>query len=956
MTIDAASALRGAKRAMASKGAYSIVIVLMMSLTAVPYHAEATHVPRSNTGMPAVTESYYKEIVNDLIPFLDNGSQLLDRMNEVFANATYNSTLIPNGSHFNESQLALLFSAARQNVNVTKSVQSIFTDPGNFSRKLDAANSILKSSRNFTYNLSSAVNHAIFDLNHLRLRQERNVDYAQSFVHTLHDPLNSRQAVSIALNATRLQAEVLGYGWESPSEWPARSSPSAAIRTLLDIYGITPVGDLLTKILAYDLLPDPVRSSLTKFVDAYVAFDNLTRHAYTNPSLLKMRDRSFTIAGSANSTVDYILTSGSTPPWARLFSESGINLSKVLPMRNELLQEAERLAGDLRALDPADIPLVLRTCDPVQASLDLTLNGTSIPLPDIPTWPNPDPNNPQYTNGSRPPGFIAPSPSSEHSSSIVTPSINVTLGVLSIEILGCDTTYNKDMRLLIDNGGNDTYLNNAGGSGGREGEGGGCIVLQVGLGGAHGPSPGPAALIDVDGNDQYTSRRACGINGGGYGAIGFLYDAGGNDTYTGKSNAINGGAALGGLGFLLDAGGNEVYNTSDPREGGGVNGGAYVGGMGFLLDGSGDDHYTAGSAAVNAGSQLAIGMLIDLGGNDKYTAKDSASNGGSIAGYALLFDGAGNDEYNATSYAVNGGGISGSVSVLSDIAGNDTYLSGRDGGVNGGALASVSMLIDGNGNDTYSGGAWGVNGGAGGFFGPTGRLLPGIGILIDGAGKNTFEAGAVAVNGGGVLGGMGHLVSGTDADTYTATHFGTNGGGAYFGTGFLLDPGGADEYSAGANGTNGGAWGYLENDFAPYVFPAAGYLLDLDGSDRYTALHNGTNGGAVVGVGVLVDRRGNDVYNATAGGANGGGAYGHGNDSYAWKRYVDSSIGLLIDSGGNDTLLATTGGVNGGGNDATGLLLNGGGTDRYEDGEGGTGQDKTVVPKGNYGAQLDVLS
>jgi hypothetical protein len=45
--------------------------------------------------------------------------------------------------------------------------------------------------------------------------------------------------------------------------------------------------------------------------------------------------------------------------------------------------------------------------------------------------------------------------------------------------------------------------------------------------------------------------------------------------------------------------------------------------------------------------------------------------------------------------------------------------------------------------------------------------------------------------------------------------------------------------------------------------------------------------------------------------------------------------------------------VNGAGSLGVGALVDGGGTDTYVDQLGGAGTDKTVVPKGTLGAQID---
>ncbi|HVM35165.1 MAG TPA: hypothetical protein VM784_07460, partial [Actinomycetota bacterium] len=144
---------------------------------------------------------------------------------------------------------------------------------------------------------------------------------------------------------------------------------------------------------------------------------------------------------------------------------------------------------------------------------------------------------------------------------------------LCIDLQGANNTYATDCALHIDVGGNDTYLNNAGGSNLL---GGSCTTAQAGAG----------ALLDFGGNDTYgDGTRTCGANGGGYNGAGFLLDLGsGNDSYAAGDEGTNGGGSLG-AGFLLDGGGNDHYEAG----GLGTNGGGDLVGAGFLLDAGGND-------------------------------------------------------------------------------------------------------------------------------------------------------------------------------------------------------------------------------------------------------------------------------------------------------------------------------------------------------------------------------
>jgi hypothetical protein len=251
-------------------------------------------------------------------------------------------------------------------------------------------------------------------------------------------------------------------------------------------------------------------------------------------------------------------------------------------------------------------------------------------------------------------------------------------------------------------------------------------------------------------------------------------------------------------------------------------------------------------------------------------------------------------------------------------SGNDTYT------------ADCALIIDTLGDDTYLNNAGGnaINSAC-----DLTQVSQGpAGALIDTDGDDQYISGrGCGINGGGFFG-AGFLLDTDGNDTHTAGTFGTNGGGRN-GVGLLVDSDGADTYRAGDIGTNGGG------DIG------AGLLIDAEQNDTYTAGAAAVNGGGDLGVGMLVDAQGDDTYNAGSQGANGGGEGGD---------------GKLIDVRGVDSYTATgfSGlglGSNGAGDLGLGLLLDTGGFgDTYSDFDGGTGTDRTVVPKGIVGAQVDL--
>lgn len=329
--------------------------------------------------------------------------------------------------------------------------------------------------------------------------------------------------------------------------------------------------------------------------------------------------------------------------------------------------------------------------------------------------------------------------------------------ILCLDPDGVDSIWTANCLLTVDVGGDDVYLNNAGGSGV-----GGCSGIASVV-------PGAAALVDLAGDDRYVSERDCAVNGGGAVGSGFLLDASGNDVYAAGSTGTNGGAVLG-TGLLVDLSGDDRYEA----RGTGTNGGS-VTGAALLLDLAGDDAYVAGSQGVNGGAWgLGTGFLVDLGGTDAYEARDltgvpsygAANGGGALRGSGFLMDvggglqvfrsestvsngaamdfGAtgfllsvgGDTRYETGRWATNGGAFNFAAGLLIDVGGNDAYSAlgpapvGVSSATNGGASAGVAVLIDTSGNDSYSALDNGVNGGT---------FLAGFGLLLDGGGVDAYS-------------------------------------------------------------------------------------------------------------------------------------------------------------------------------------------------------------------------
>lgn len=290
---------------------------------------------------------------------------------------------------------------------------------------------------------------------------------------------------------------------------------------------------------------------------------------------------------------------------------------------------------------------------------------------------------------------------------------------VAIYVTGEGRTYEEDCVLVVDDGGNDTYRNNAGGTRLRDNNDEDCSsvnLLQL--------AEPAAALVDLGGHDVYgnsSAPRLCGANGGGWFGAGFLLDAGGDDLYVARGGGANG-AGYYGQGFLADLGGDDTYEGGDA----GLSQGGGFAGRGTLVDAGGDDRYNGTGLGTNGATVAGVGLLVDAAGNDTYLG-GAITNGGALGGPALLLDGLGNDRYVGAAEAVNGGGFVGSGALV-DGAGDDLY-EGTRSAVNGGAIFGTGLLVDRGGDDRYVATFNGVNGGA----------SIGAAALVDGNGTDVYR-------------------------------------------------------------------------------------------------------------------------------------------------------------------------------------------------------------------------
>jgi len=275
-----------------------------------------------------------------------------------------------------------------------------------------------------------------------------------------------------------------------------------------------------------------------------------------------------------------------------------------------------------------------------------------------------------------------------------------------------DDRYRHDYALLVDQGGDDTYENNAGGN-----------LLDL----LRGPPSSPAPKKEP--------ARGCHTFGVDYpgecvSAVGLLIDGAGNDTY-GVFNAPD-----------PD---DDGFCTADPLVRRITTIGAAFAGVGVLVDGGGDDHYAGKTAALGSGHFAGVGILRDEGGNDTYTALRNSQGYALESGVGILRDDTGDDTYDwymtapldpaAPFQRPGAGGVvddtglcdnlprqmqgtaqtAGSVGILDDLQGADHYrgaplvkqpfppLDSMHGSQGWGGGGGLGVLTDHGGQDTYTG-------------------------------------------------------------------------------------------------------------------------------------------------------------------------------------------------------------------------------------------------------------
>lgn len=310
--------------------------------------------------------------------------------------------------------------------------------------------------------------------------------------------------------------------------------------------------------------------------------------------------------------------------------------------------------------------------------------------------------------------------------------------------------YKEDAALILDIGGNDVYLNNAGGT--RD---------QIPV----------AIVIDWGGDDHYAANenvsQGAGVLGGG-----ILIDLGGSDTF--QALDISQGTGIFGTGILYNAGGKTAFKGRQYCQGTGQFG------IGMLWSNDSETLYQCSEYGQALGLFNSVGMLFDEGGDDRYFlggltpdfrdpehATTSMGQGfgkgfraekdfdGISGGMGILVDRTGNDHY-AADYFAQGSSYYFGVGILNDLSGNDEYFAGRYA-QGAGIHSSVGVLTDRDGDDIYYA-SFGVSQGMGHDFG--------AGLLKDNRGNDIYIAGTLS-QGAATIGGLGMIVDAQGTDRYS---------------------------------------------------------------------------------------------------------------------------------------------------------------------------------------------
>lgn len=333
-----------------------------------------------------------------------------------------------------------------------------------------------------------------------------------------------------------------------------------------------------------------------------------------------------------------------------------------------------------------------------------------------------------------------------------------------------DNEYRGDFSLILELGGDDLYLNRAGGVDGRHEA---PVSVCLDLGGENqfiAPIKPVSSRRDESDKILAEDDRLDYCFGGALAGIGILAIVGDDDNIITGGSWSQGAAHLG-VGILWRQGlGDDTYRGLDHVQG------ASSFGVGLLVDDVGNDQFNATYGSQGYGGPAGIGLLLDQSGTDRYFAGNRYEDypqrpkGSFIAmsqgfgygllphcsgGIGILLDNEGDDHYHLHNQFGMGGSFWYGFGMLIDDGGNDFYETGNPGDYDGYTLGAaihlaLACMIDRKGNDTYF--ANKIGPAVGWNFSP--------GWLIDEAGNDNLKITAKDWNyaAAGVQNGCGFLV------------------------------------------------------------------------------------------------------------------------------------------------------------------------------------------------------
>ncbi len=338
----------------------------------------------------------------------------------------------------------------------------------------------------------------------------------------------------------------------------------------------------------------------------------------------------------------------------------------------------------------------------------------------------------------------------------------------------------------------------------------------------------PVSLaLDLEGDDVYSNADdELPAQGAAILGAAMLLDISGDDRYT--SGRLSQGAAMLGVGVLADLSGEDVYSMKTSGQGAG-----YFG-VGLLIEGSGDDEYTLWGDGQGYGGVGGVGSLVDGAGNDHYFAEPKVSKEVFRPDYhaheaELNYSYAQGCGVGRRGDITDGHSWAGGMGSILDLAGDDEYISGN-WSLGCGYWYGMGIAWDGGGDDLYDAGAWSM--GSGAHFA--------IGAQFDESGNDHYELWHPRSY--GLAFGHDYVIAlfadkaGDDVYRVQGDGFGWA---INMSQAFFFDLSGQDRYVCGGEHHHFGQTNYTQNN--PPA-PAANYhlysdqvslFLDLNGEDEY---------------------------------------------------------------------------------------------------------------------------